>query len=123
MSVIQDVDGLSECIGRAIQEHLSKSNINIAWPQLGNLDHPVLRVEAFLEEANPHPRNATRAQSERIASVHCSPRFLDTTLVVQTNVRPENYGSGRDGNASAVPELKRGTPGSRSSLADSANTC
>jgi hypothetical protein len=67
MNALQDIDGLSECIGRAIQEHLAKSNINISWPQLNSLTHPVLRVEAFLEDAGPN--TATRAQSERIASV------------------------------------------------------
>jgi hypothetical protein len=123
MSAIQDIDGLSECIGRAIQEHLSKSNINVAWPQLGNLDHPVLRVEAFLEEAGPHPCNARRAPSERIASVHCSPRFLDITLVAQTNAHPENDGSGGYGNASAVAELNHRTPRPRSGLANSATAC
>ena len=67
MNAIQDVEGLSECIGRAIQEHLAKSNMNVAWPQLDSLDHPILRVEAFLEEAGVN--HATRARSERIASV------------------------------------------------------
>ncbi|EMD60381.1 hypothetical protein COCSADRAFT_174666 [Bipolaris sorokiniana ND90Pr] len=67
MAAIPDVEGLSECISRAIQEHLSKSNINVAWPQLDNLNHPILRVEAFLEEAGND--NGARARSERIASV------------------------------------------------------
>ncbi|OAG23378.1 DEAD-domain-containing protein [Alternaria alternata] len=66
MNGLQDIDGLSECIGRAIQDHLARLNINIAWPQLDNLDHPILRVEAFLEEADAN--HATRAQSERVAS-------------------------------------------------------
>ena len=70
-SGLYDIDGLSECIGRAIQDHLARLNINIAWPQLDNLDHPILRVEAFLEEADAN--HATRAQSERVASVRlCS---------------------------------------------------
>ncbi|EMD90469.1 hypothetical protein COCC4DRAFT_159908 [Bipolaris maydis ATCC 48331] len=66
MAAIPDVEGLSECISRAIQEHLAKSNINVAWPQLDNLNHPILRVEAFLEEAGND--NGARARSERIAS-------------------------------------------------------
>jgi hypothetical protein len=67
MNALQDIDGLSECIGRAIHEHLAKRNINIAWPQLESLNHPVLRVEAFLEDAGP--KHDSRARSEKIASV------------------------------------------------------
>ena len=67
MTALEDIDGLSECIGRAIQEHLAKSDINIAWPQIDSLNHPILRIEAFLEEAGPH--DATRPPSERVASV------------------------------------------------------
>ena len=67
MAAIPDIEGLSECISRAIQEHLAKSNIEGVWPQLDNLNHPVLRIEAFLEEAGND--NATRTRSERIASV------------------------------------------------------
>ncbi|KAF1938567.1 DEAD-domain-containing protein [Clathrospora elynae] len=66
MSVIQDIEGLSECIGRAIQEHLAKSNIKLTWPQLGGLNHPIIRFEAFLEDAGPN--NAAIPRSERIAS-------------------------------------------------------
>jgi ATP-dependent RNA helicase DDX49/DBP8 len=67
MAAISDIEGLSECIVQAIQEHFAKSDVNTAWPQLDSLNHPVLRVEAFLEEANND--NGTRARSERIASV------------------------------------------------------
>ncbi|KAK1916102.1 hypothetical protein P3342_003917 [Pyrenophora teres f. teres] len=70
----QDVHGLSECIGRAIQEHLARSNINLAWPQLDNLTHPILRVEAFLEDGSTAHAGVTRVPSERIAS-----RTLDLT--------------------------------------------
>jgi hypothetical protein len=76
MNGLQDVDGLSACIGRAIQEHLAKSNISIAWPQLDSLTHPVLRVEAFLEDAGPNTE--TRAKSERIASVRKSFSYVLT---------------------------------------------
>jgi len=69
MNALQDVDGLSECIGRAIQEHLARSNTNQAWPQLDNLSHPILRIEAFLEDGSTSHAGATRAPSERIASV------------------------------------------------------
>ncbi|KAL7772541.1 hypothetical protein CFE70_002500 [Pyrenophora teres f. teres 0-1] len=70
----QDVHGLSECIGRAIQEHLARSKINLAWPQLDNLTHPILRVEAFLEDGSTAHAGVTRVPSERIAS-----RTLDLT--------------------------------------------
>ena len=59
-----DVSGLEECIAQAIQEHLTKANVE--WPQLAGLDRPILRVEAFLEDAGTHS-NAFR--SKRIASV------------------------------------------------------
>ncbi|KAF2680326.1 DEAD-domain-containing protein [Lentithecium fluviatile CBS 122367] len=61
---LTEIDGLSDCIARAIQEHLAKENVE--WPHLGSLDHPILRVEAFLED-----RDDGRAlpRSERIASV------------------------------------------------------
>ncbi|KAF1832211.1 SET domain-containing protein [Decorospora gaudefroyi] len=65
-SGVQNIERLSECIERAIQEHLAKSNINIPWPQLDGLNRPVLRIEAFLEDAGP--RRTARARSERVAS-------------------------------------------------------
>ncbi|RMZ69934.1 atp-dependent rna helicase dbp8 [Pyrenophora seminiperda CCB06] len=68
MNPLQDIDGLSECIGRAIQEHLARSNINLAWPQLDSLSHPILRIEAFLEDGSTGHVGATRVPSERIAS-------------------------------------------------------
>ncbi|KAH7070425.1 hypothetical protein BKA63DRAFT_475651 [Paraphoma chrysanthemicola] len=68
MNALDGIDGLSECIGKAIQEHLAKSNINIAWPQIDHLDRPVLRFEAYIEDAG-QSSTATRPRSERIASV------------------------------------------------------
>lgn len=64
---VESVEGLSECISRAIQEHLERSNINVTWPHVDELSHPVLRVEAFLEEAGAS--NAARQHSKRVASV------------------------------------------------------
>ncbi|XPS81130.1 hypothetical protein M3J09_013073 [Ascochyta lentis] len=66
MAAIEHVEGLSEVIGRAIQEHLERSNINIAWPQIDGLVRPILRVEAFLEDAGPS--NSLSPRSERVAS-------------------------------------------------------
>jgi ATP-dependent RNA helicase DDX49/DBP8 len=60
------VEGLSDCIGRAIQEHLAKANIVWPWPHISSLDHPILRVEAYLEVQNG---GANSPRSERIASV------------------------------------------------------
>ncbi|PSN67928.1 DEAD-domain-containing protein [Corynespora cassiicola Philippines] len=65
MNPLMQIEGLSECIGRAIQEHLTQANID--WPELERLSHPVLRVEAFLEDAGQGA--ATSPRSERIASV------------------------------------------------------
>lgn len=73
MTGLEDVEGLSEVIGRAIQEHLERSNINIAWPQIDSLVRPILRVEAFLEDAGP--RSISSPRSERVASVS-APSFL-----------------------------------------------
>lgn len=67
MAALENVEGLSEVIGRAIQEHLERSNINIAWPQIDGLIRPILRVEAFLEDAGPS--NMSSPRSERVASV------------------------------------------------------
>lgn len=67
MNNIEDIEGLSECIGRAVQEHLAKSNLNIAWPQIDGLNHPILRIEAFLEEAGSS--NVVRPRMGRVASV------------------------------------------------------
>ncbi|KAF2628087.1 DEAD-domain-containing protein [Macroventuria anomochaeta] len=67
MATLNDVEGLSEVIGRAIQEHLERSNINVAWPQIDGLVRPILRVEAFLEDAGPGSPSSQR--SERVASV------------------------------------------------------
>lgn len=77
MNAIEDVPGLSECIGQAIQAHLAKANINTSWPQLDALVHPILRVEAFLEDAAPSPTalGATGQSSKRVASVCRQPLF------------------------------------------------
>jgi ATP-dependent RNA helicase DDX49/DBP8 len=69
MNGLQDIDGLSECIGRAIQYHLAKSNLHIAWPQIDGLDHPVLRVEAFLEDASPAMAKKRKKKPERVTLV------------------------------------------------------
>ncbi|ORY14886.1 hypothetical protein BCR34DRAFT_598798 [Clohesyomyces aquaticus] len=68
MDSLERIDGLSECIAQAIQGHLAKSNLE--WPE--NLIHPMLRVEAFLEDGLEADRSNSR--SERIAS-----RTLDLT--------------------------------------------
>jgi len=77
MNAIEGIEGLSECIGRAIQEHLAKSNINLAWPQIDSLSHPVLRVEAFIEDAGT--TNVPVVRSERVASV-CLPFLLHVEM-------------------------------------------
>jgi ATP-dependent RNA helicase DDX49/DBP8 len=74
MDTLENVEGLSEVIGRAIQQHLERSNINVAWPQIDGLVRPILRVEAFLEDAGPHNTSSTR--SERVASVSTPAPFL-----------------------------------------------
>lgn len=76
MAALKDIEGLSEVIGRAIQEHLEQSNINVAWPQIDGLVRPILRVEAFLEDAGPD--NVSSPRSERVASVskYCLRRAL-----------------------------------------------
>lgn len=65
MNVLDGIDGLSEVISKAIQEHLANSNL--AWPQIDGLDHPILRVEAFIEDAAP--TCAIVPRTGRIASV------------------------------------------------------
>jgi ATP-dependent RNA helicase DDX49/DBP8 len=77
MDTLENVEGLSEVIGRAIQEHLEKSNINIAWPQLDGLVRPILRVEAFLEDAS---RSSSR--SEKVASVSSPSSVIINYLVI-----------------------------------------
>lgn len=67
MSSLESIEGLSECISRAIQDHLERSNISVTWPHVDKLNHPVLRIEAFLEEAGS--ANATHSRSKRVASV------------------------------------------------------
>jgi hypothetical protein len=61
---LREIDRLSECIVRAIQDHLANSNIE--W---SHIDHPILRVEAFLEDTNG---NSSMPRSQRIASVRKS---------------------------------------------------
>lgn len=67
MTTLESIEGLSEVIGRAIQEHLERSNINVAWPQIDGLVRPILRVEAFLEDADSV--NVSSQRSEKVASV------------------------------------------------------
>jgi ATP-dependent RNA helicase DDX49/DBP8 len=76
MAALEDIDGLSEVIGRAIQEHLEHRNINLAWPQIDSLVRPILRVEAFLEDAGPG--NVSSPRSERVASVSIYCLYLST---------------------------------------------
>ena len=64
MNSFESVEGLSECIDRAIREHIAKSVV--AWP-MGNLSHPILRFEAFLEDGSSLEDH--NIQPKRIASV------------------------------------------------------
>jgi hypothetical protein len=68
MNLFEQFEGLSECISRAIQEHLAKSNIS--WPH--ELTRPVLRVEAFLEDEY-HRQGNVSPHSSQIASVRMKP--------------------------------------------------
>ena len=81
MAAIEEVEGLSEVIGRAIQEHLERSNINITWPQIDSLVRPILRIEAFLEDAGPGSVSSPR--SERVASVSADPSIPAAPICVQ----------------------------------------
>ncbi|KAL6709307.1 hypothetical protein ACN47E_001714 [Coniothyrium glycines] len=63
---IDSIEGLSECINRAIQAHLATLNVSITWPLTDELNRPVLRIEAFLEEVDAN--NATPKRSKRVAS-------------------------------------------------------
>jgi hypothetical protein len=76
MNALEGIEGLSECIGQAIQDHLAKSNINIAWPHIDSLNHPILRVEAYIEDAGP--ASAAAPHSARVASVCFHPLFFVT---------------------------------------------
>lgn len=69
MPAVEHINGLSECIGRAIQEHLRSSNINIEWPHIDSLTHPVLRIEAFLEDKD-ETQSEKPKRSERVALVY-----------------------------------------------------
>lgn len=80
MTTLENVEGLDEVIGRAIQEHLKRSNINIAWPQIDGLVRPILRVEAFLEDAGPG--SSSSPHSERVASVSISTLHSSQTFLV-----------------------------------------
>lgn len=80
MAAIEEVEGLSEVIGRAIQEHLERSNINITWPQIDSLVRPILRIEAFLEDAGPG--NVSSPRSERVASVSAHPSLAASPVCV-----------------------------------------
>ncbi|PVH96778.1 SET domain-containing protein [Periconia macrospinosa] len=66
------IDALEECIARAIRNHLSGETLD--WPQLVGLDRPVLRVEAFLEDAG---QGVGSSRARRVAS-----RSLDLSGMV-----------------------------------------
>lgn len=66
-SSTDSIESLSECINRAIQEHFERSSANATWTHVSELSHPVLRIEAFLEEAGSNSEN--RSRSKRVASV------------------------------------------------------
>ena len=112
MSALENIDGLSECIGRAIQEHLAKSNLNVAWPQIDHLNRLILRVEAFLEDAGPI--DGSRRRSERIASV-CSRAYFELSVWndvvplrtgrIAADMHSANSGSDRDGDPCAFTKF------------------
>ena len=62
------LDQLSEAIARTIEDHFARAGDVADWPQ--DLEYPVLRVDAFLEEQGPKPLqdNAPYAPL-RVASV------------------------------------------------------
>lgn len=61
-------DELSKAIARTIEEHLAKSKGITSWPQ--DLKHPVLRVDAFLEDQGSDPdQGENPARPVRLASV------------------------------------------------------
>jgi hypothetical protein len=68
MNPFEHFDGLSECISRAIQEHLVKSNID--WSH--EFTHCSLRVEVFLEDEG-HRQGNVSPRSSRITSVRMKP--------------------------------------------------
>jgi ATP-dependent RNA helicase DDX49/DBP8 len=70
---ISEINGLEECIGRAIQEHLAKTNVELS--RLAGLNRPILRIEAFLEEAGD---DVVPSRSKRIASVRRSSICIST---------------------------------------------
>lgn len=89
MGTLESIEGLSEVIGRAIQEHLERSNINVAWPQIDGLVRPILRVEAFLEDAGP--ANISSPRSERVASVSTRDHPLQSRpCIAQSNKMYQN---------------------------------
>ncbi|KAF2009182.1 DEAD-domain-containing protein [Aaosphaeria arxii CBS 175.79] len=65
MSELNQIDGLSECIERAVREHLEK--LDVKWPFADNLNRPILRIEAFLEDGVQGA--ADKSLSEKVASV------------------------------------------------------
>ncbi|CAI6333056.1 unnamed protein product [Periconia digitata] len=71
------IDALEECIARAIQEHLAAGTLD--WPQLAGLDHPVLRVEAFLEDAG-HSAGSTQTKKVASRSVDLAGLMTPTSL-------------------------------------------
>ncbi|KAF2637272.1 DEAD-domain-containing protein [Massarina eburnea CBS 473.64] len=73
-----EIAGLEECIDRAIQEHLA--NPNLKWSQLSGLNRPVLRVEAFLEDAG---QGDISSHSKRITS-----RSVDLSALVTPAATP-----------------------------------
>lgn len=82
METIEHIDGISECIVRAIQEHLANSNISIEWSQKEKLICPVLRVEVFLENTQDGQDNAKTSRcSKRIVSVCILDFFPIKTMV------------------------------------------
>jgi hypothetical protein len=68
MNPFEHFDELSECISRAIKEHLTKSNID--WSH--ELPHCILRVEIFLEDEG-HRQGNVSPRSSQIASVRIKP--------------------------------------------------
>lgn len=80
MDTIGQFDELSKAIARTIEQHIERSKANVGWPQ--DLKHPILRVDAFLEDHGPdQDQENTPSRPLQVASVrlfsfqllhHCS---------------------------------------------------
>ncbi|KAL1597777.1 putative RNA helicase [Paraconiothyrium brasiliense] len=108
MDSIDHFEELSKAIAKTIEEHIARSKNSAGWPQ--ELKHPVLRVDAFLEEQAPdHDQESTPSRPLQVASskIDLGSIFRARTKRPATDQEPHEETSARSSGDESEPGSPR----------------